>query len=336
MKSSGNHLQNHPVHCLELTEPQALRELVGELGHHLKIVGKNAGVDVSQRGTQILVRGPENACAQAIGVLEQLYALANAGHPLGPADVDQATRLLISEPDTVLLELFTDVLQVGSRGKKVHPRTPRQRTYIKAIRNHDIVFGTGPAGTGKTYLAMAMALSALSRDTCRRIVLCRPAVEAGENLGFLPGDLSEKVDPYLRPLHDALYDLLTFDRATRLVEKGIIEVAPLAFMRGRTLSDSFIILDEAQNTTPLQMKMFLTRMGLQSKLVITGDVTQVDLPPGQTSGLLHALGILRSVPGIATVEFLDTDIVRHPLVTEVVRAYEQHARSQSGRDSNHV
>ena len=221
-----------------------------------------------------------------------------------------------------MADIFLDTVLVTSRSRGIAPKGPGQKRYVQAIRTHDIVFGIGPAGTGKTYLAMAMAVGALAERRVKRIVLCRPAVEAGEKLGFLPGDLAEKVNPYLRPLYDALHDMMEDERAAALIERGTVEVAPLAFMRGRTLNDAFVILDEAQNTTTEQMKMFLTRLGFSSKAVITGDVTQTDLAPGKASGLLEAVKILDGIEGIAFCNFTDLDVVRHPLVQQVIRAYE--------------
>jgi len=227
----------------------------------------------------------------------------------------------LAEPTVQLLQLFRETIFVGQRKKRIYPRSLRQSHYFRSVEKHDLVFGVGPAGTGKTFLAMAMALSALLREDVKRIILCRPAVEAGEKLGFLPGDMLEKVNPYLRPLYDALFELMGAEKAERYIERKIIEVAPLAFMRGRTLSEAFVILDEAQNTTPEQMKMFLTRLGLGSKAVITGDPSQVDLPRNQQSGLKQALHILQDVSGISIVELTDADVVRHPLVSAIIRAY---------------
>ena len=255
-------------------------------------------------------------------LLAQLNALIEKKYPLGLEDVEQACKVLLSDPGADLRDIFLDTVYVTSRNRPVTPKGFAQKAYIDAIRRYDIVFGIGPAGTGKTYLAMAMAVAALVERRVKRIVLCRPAVEAGEKLGFLPGDLAEKVSPYLRPLYDALHDLMDMDRAQDLLERGTVEVAPLAFMRGRTLNDSFVILDEAQNTTTEQMKMFLTRLGFGSKAVVTGDATQIDLPAGKPSGMNEAREILREVEGIRFVEFSDRDVVRHPLVQEVVRAYE--------------
>jgi phosphate starvation-inducible PhoH-like protein len=318
---------------LAFPQPEALRELVGELGQNLKIVGRCLGVRVQQRADTLVVGGQDGSITLAADVLEQLYAVALAGHPLHGADVDQACRMISADPSVRLAELVQETIAVPGARKRIHPRSPRQRAYLQSVRTHDLTFGIGPAGTGKTYLAMAMAVSALFRDEVRRIVLCRPAVEAGEKLGYLPGDLAEKVNPYLRPLYDALNDLAGFDRAEKLVQKGVIEVAPLAFMRGRTLSESFVILDEAQNTTPEQMKMFLTRLGLGSRVVVTGDVTQIDLPVHQRSGLVDALHILDGVDGVAICGFDEADIVRHPLVSSIVKAYDRAAAAMPPRAS---
>ena len=306
--------------------------MAGELGRHLVLVGKATGARLSQRGSSIRVGGTPAAIDVAVAALEQLYALAGTGIHLTPIDVDQACRLLRADPQAKLLEYHADTVLVGTRKKAIYPRTPMQRAYIRAFSHHDVVFGLGPAGTGKTYLAMAVAVAALLKERVRRIVLCRPAVEAGEKLGFLPGDIAEKVNPYLRPLYDALYDMVDEERAGRLVERGVVEVAPLAFMRGRTLNDAFIILDEAQNATEEQMKMFLTRLGNESHAAVTGDLTQVDLPRGVRSGLAQATRILDGVDGIAMVRFTDADIVRHPLVSEIVRAYDRESTRRERPD----
>ena len=240
--------------------------------------------------------------------------------------MDYAIRILSSDRNAKLRDIFLDTVFISAHKRVITPKSVAQKAYIDAIRGYDIVFGIGPAGTGKTYLAMAMAVAELMKNSFSRIILTRPAVEAGEKLGFLPGDLAEKVNPYLRPLYDALHDMVDFDRARKLVERGTIEVAPLAFMRGRTLNDSFVILDEAQNTTTEQMKMFLTRLGYGSKAVITGDVTQVDLPAGKLSGLKEAQAILRDIPGIEFVTFTERDVVRHPLVQQIITAYERAER----------
>jgi phosphate starvation-inducible protein PhoH and related proteins len=317
---SGNDAAPYRL-TLTFDHAAALRELVGEVGRHLNIASRQLGVKLGQRGDQVHISGGGDAVREAADVLEQLYEVALSGHHLHGSDIDQACRMLRADPGTRLLDLYSDTLAIGVGKKRIHPRSIRQRAYLNAMRENDLVFGIGPAGTGKTYLAMAMALAALFRNDVRRIVLARPAVEAGEKLGFLPGDLTEKVNPYLRPLYDALHDLVGFERADRLIQKGVIEVAPLAFMRGRTLADSFVILDEAQNTTPAQMRMFLTRIGLGSHVVVTGDVTQIDLPERQKSGLVDVLELMPEVPDVSICSFTDADVVRHPLVSAIVRAY---------------
>lgn len=291
------------------------------VGQNLKILEKNTFVQFIQSGQKILIRGEQPKVEKAAGIFLQLLTMLEAGGTLHPAEIDQSSRMLMKESEVSLVALSKETIFVGYRKKRIYPRSLRQKEYFQAISKNDLVFGVGPAGTGKTYLAMAMALSALVKEDVKRIILCRPAVEAGEKLGFLPGDLVEKVNPYLRPLYDALFDLFGLEKAERLIERGIVEVAPLAFMRGRTLSDAFVILDEAQNTTPEQMKMFLTRIGVGSKAVVTGDPSQVDLPRNQTSGLRQALRLLQSVQGIAIVELTDADVVRHPLVSAIIRAY---------------
>jgi len=264
-------------------------------------------------------------------VLEQLYGVLRGGDPVGARDVQEAIRMLAAEPQTDLRDIYEDVLaDVGAR-RRISAKTLAQRHYVDLMRKRDVVFAVGPAGTGKTYLAMAMAIAALNRHEVARVVLTRPAVEAGEKLGYLPGTMAEKVNPYLRPLYDALGDMMDFEKTVRLMERGVIEVAPLAFMRGRTLNDAFVILDEAQNTTSEQMKMFLTRLGFESKAVVTGDVTQTDLPADKTSGLVEALSLLRGVEGIGFMEFSERDVVRHPLVQAIIRAYDR--RRAPGGDS---
>ena len=307
--------------ALEFETPDTLREVVGELGKHLKLVSDVMAVDVAQRGQSLTVRGEEQAVEQAASLLEQFEAIASTGYNLTARDVEQAARLLLAEPHTDLIGLFSDTIHLGVGKQRIHPRTLTQRMYVNAIRGNDLVFGVGPAGTGKTYLAMAMALGALFRNEVKRIIISRPAVEAVEKLGFLPGDMVEKVDPYLRPMYDALYDLVDGERANRLLDKGIIEVAPIAFMRGRTLADAFVILDEAQNTTAEQMKMFLTRLGMSSRAVVTGDPSQIDLPRGATSGLVNAVQVLQDVKGIEMTRFSAVDVVRHPLVARIIEAY---------------
>ena len=294
---------------------------MGELGKHLKLVSEVMAVEVTQRGQALTLQGDEASVDRAAAALEQFEAIASTGYNLNARDVEQAARLLLAEPHTDLIGLFSDTIHIGVGKQRIHPRTLTQRMYVNAIRGNDLVFGIGPAGTGKTYLAMAMALGALFRNEVKRIIISRPAVEAGEKLGFLPGDMVEKVDPYLRPMYDALYDLVDGERANRLLDKGIIEVAPIAFMRGRTLADAFVILDEAQNTTAEQMKMFLTRLGMSSRAVVTGDPSQIDLPRGATSGLVHAVKVLEGVKGIEMTRFSAVDVVRHPLVARIIEAY---------------
>lgn len=306
-----------------------LRELVGEFGAHLKLVERTFSVPVSQRGGTITV-GPGADAADALDALYQLHGLVRSGHTLNASDVEHALRILRRDPDADLQGYFRDTVVVTTTGRPINPRTSGQQRYLQILRRHDVVFGVGPAGTGKTYLAVAFAAAALLKGEVKRIVLTRPAVEAGEKLGFLPGDLNEKVDPYLRPLYDALYEMLGAERTARLLEKQIIEVAPLAFMRGRTLSEACVILDEGQNTTVEQMKMFLTRLGERSRMIITGDDTQVDLPRGARSGLEHALRVLDGVASVGVVRFGAEDVVRHPLVAEIVDAYEREGLREAG------
>jgi phosphate starvation-inducible protein PhoH and related proteins len=279
-------------------------------------------ITILLRGNRLTIEGEDPNVAQARAVVDELAELVEGGHEIGPGTVDAVIAALDQAED--LREVFEDVVW-RHRGKKISPKTVNQKRYVDAMRGHTVTFAIGPAGTGKTYLAMALAVASLSDREVGRIILTRPAVEAGERLGFLPGDMLAKVDPYLRPLYDALYDMLDPDRLAAYMEKGTIEVAPLAFMRGRTLNDSFIILDEAQNTSPEQMQMFLTRLGFGSKMVVTGDDTQVDLPREQASGLIHVREILRPVEGIEFVEFGNRDVVRHALVQRIVEAYKQHA-----------
>jgi phosphate starvation-inducible PhoH-like protein len=279
-------------------------------------------ITLALRGNRLTIEGDDPNVAQARAVVDGLTELVEGGHEIGPSTVDAVLAALDQAED--LREVFEDVVW-RHRGKKISPKTVMQKRYVDAIRRHTVTFSIGPAGTGKTYLAMALAVAALSDREVGRIILTRPAVEAGERLGFLPGDMLAKVDPYLRPLFDALYDMLDPDRLAAYMEKGTIEVAPLAFMRGRTLNDSFIILDEAQNTSPEQMQMFLTRLGFGSKVVVTGDVTQIDLPREQASGLIQVQDILGSIDGIAFIRFGHEDVVRHKLVQRIVEAYKLHA-----------
>ena len=308
------------------------RQLFGEHNINLQRLADILDIRINTRGTSVFLEGERALAELAHNLLSQLYGLLAEGYPLHPNDIEYAARMLSSNDRLNLKDIFLDTVYITAKKSVVTPKTPSQKAYIEAIRTHDIVFGIGPAGTGKTYLAMAMAVAAFSKGQVSRIILTRPAVEAGETLGFLPGDLAEKVDPYLRPLYDALHDMMRFEKVSALMEKGGIEVAPIAFMRGRTLNDSFIILDEAQNTTSEQMKMFLTRIGFNSKAVITGDITQIDLPPERTSGLIETKNILQDIEGIKFVFFSKQDVVRHRLVQEIIRAYEDlDARKRGGK-----
>lgn len=290
------------------------------------MVEKSLNVSISVRGNKLLLQGDEERVAQADRLIQEIRTVNKSGYLLKPEDVAYAVKSLGEGRAVSLTELFSGSIPVAAKKRFIIPKTQTQREYIDAINKYDITFGIGPAGTGKTYLAMAMAIAAYLAKQVSRIVLVRPAVEAGEKLGFLPGDIAEKVSPYLRPLYDALYDMMDIEKASKLIERGTIEIAPLAFMRGRTLNDSFIILDEAQNTTSEQMKMYLTRLGFGSKTVITGDVTQIDLPSGRSSGLIEALRILKDVEDIRTIHFSQNDVVRHRLVQEIVVAYERYEK----------
>jgi len=322
---------------LTLPDHELMRTLCGEHNAHLKLMEEKIGLSVNVRGNALLLQGCDWEVELADRVLIQLYELLKANYPVYLNDVDYAIRILSADKSVDLKKIFMDEVYISSKKKIITPKSINQKEYVERIRKCDIVFGIGPAGTGKTYLAMAMAISSLLKKEVNRLVLTRPAVEAGEHLGFLPGDLVEKVNPYLRPLYDALHDMVDFENASRLLEQGVIEVAPLAFMRGRTLNDSFVILDEAQNVTSEQMKMFLTRLGFSSKAVITGDVTQTDLPNGKTSGLIEANKILKEIKGIQFVYFSREDVVRHPLVQEIIDAYEKvesRKRSNDGQRGN--
>ena len=308
---------------LTLPDNHLAMELFGEQNQNLTRVAEAAGVTLQVRGNTVFIRGDSIGVELAQNILNQLYGLLKEGYPLYPNDVDYAANVLARDHTVRLKDIFMDTVYVTAKKRTVTPKSPMQKSYIDAIRNYDIVFGIGPAGTGKTYLAMAMAVAALTKKQVNRIVLTRPAVEAGEALGFLPGDLAEKVNPYLRPLYDALHDMMSFEKASNMMQQGVIEVAPLAFMRGRTLNDAFVILDEAQNSTSEQMKMFLTRIGFNSKAVITGDVTQSDLPKNRASGLIEAREILSDIEGIEFIYFSKRDVVRHKLVQKIINAYEK-------------
>ncbi len=299
-----------------------IEQLFGAHDSHLTAFEELFGVQVRTDGNQLLVDGEARAVDAVERTVRQLSALVGDGYQLSADDVRQAAQLVMQDATVRLRDYFAKTTVKASSKRQVAPKSLNQRRYLEAIDRHDVVFGVGPAGTGKTYLAMAQAVAYLTAKKVTRIILTRPAVEAGERLGFLPGDMQEKVDPYLRPLYDALYDMLDLDRVDRLLDRRTIEIAPLAFMRGRTLNDAFVILDEAQNTTAEQMKMFLTRLGFGSKAVVTGDITQIDLPAERVSGLVEVLRILEHVDGIAFTRFDDRDVVRHPLVRRIVRAYE--------------
>jgi phosphate starvation-inducible PhoH-like protein len=304
-----------------------IETLYGAHDANLKHIESLLDVEIRTQGDELIVEGQTGDEQRVERIFDQLVALMQSGYTLANGDVKRAADLLADNPDIDLGDYFLRGGQKQPQGtrRRVAPKSPNQRRYLESIEAHDIVFGVGPAGTGKTYLAMAQAVSYLMAKKVSRIILARPAVEAGEKLGFLPGDLQEKVNPYLRPLYDALYDMMETERASRLVERGTIEVAPLAFMRGRTLNDAFVILDEAQNTTPEQMKMFLTRLGFGSKAVVTGDITQIDLPNPRASGLVEALKIVRDIEGIGIIYFDEKDVVRHRLVQQIVKAYDAFA-----------
>ncbi len=315
---------------LKLREGTNTAALFGHHDRHLKLIEHELGVRLSARGEELTLDGLPEAVRQAERILVELASLTNEGIVLQAEDVTYALSALRQSPEASLRDALGNAATIVTKKRFVGPKSPTQKTYIDAIEQHDIVIAIGPAGTGKTYLAMAMAVSALMKKEVSRIILVRPAVEAGEKLGFLPGDIYEKVNPYLRPLYDALFDMMDMERANRLIERGDIEIAPLAFMRGRTLNDSFVILDEAQNATAEQMKMFLTRMGFHSKVVVTGDITQVDLPNDRRSGLIEVKEILRDINGIEFVYFDEKDVVRHRLVQDIIKAYDRHRSTNNG------
>ncbi|RME66992.1 MAG: PhoH family protein [Nitrospirae bacterium] len=305
-----------------LSPSEASEFFFNQIGETLRVLEESLGVVISARGDKLFIKGPVAEAHEAERIIEQMKALRKRGQAMTKEEVEGALLAMRSGEATDIEETRRFNISVPSKKRFIVPKTETQRRYIEAIRRSDIVFGIGPAGTGKTYLAMAMAINALMNKKVSRIVLARPAVEAGERLGFLPGDMYEKVHPYLRPLYDALFEMMDLDRAQRFIEKGVIEIAPLAYMRGRTLNDAFVILDEAQNTTTEQMKMYLTRLGFNSKTVITGDITQIDLPQDRPSGLVQAMEILQGISGIEFVYFSKQDVVRHPLVQEIIKAYE--------------
>lgn len=323
---TGSSGSDHEHMVLSFEDNKLATQLFGQFDEHLAMLEQKTGVEAVARGNMVDLRGAGDAIQQARIALEHLYDRLETGAAVERGDVEGAIRMAAadSQPSLPTLEKSgrLSMAQIGTRKKVVQARTPTQDAYIRAMDRCELVFGTGPAGTGKTYLAVAYAASLLERDAIDRIILSRPAVEAGERLGFLPGDMKEKVDPYLRPLYDALYDMMPGDKVERAISSGVIEIAPLAFMRGRTLSNAAVILDEAQNTTPMQMKMFLTRLGENSRMIVTGDPSQIDLPSGQRSGLVQALSILSGIEDIATISFSAADVVRHRLVAEIVEAYD--------------
>ena len=316
---------------LAFDDPEALQALCGTNNTRLKLIERTAGAQIHLRGNEITIDGDDDVVRVVRSALEQLYGFARKGKHLASDDVVRAVKVLSADSGAELAPIFTDTVLVPRAGRPIAPKGANQKQYVDQVRANDIVFGVGPAGTGKTYLAVALAVRALLDKQVRRIVLTRPAVEAGEKLGFLPGTLEEKVSPYVRPLYDALGDMLDVDKVQKMMADDVIEVAPLAFMRGRTLNDAFVILDEAQNTSVEQMKMFLTRLGFGAKAVVTGDPSQTDLPRGQPSGLRDALHLLEGIRGIGVTRFTDTDVVRHPLVAEIIRAYDARDRARSER-----
>jgi phosphate starvation-inducible PhoH-like protein len=311
------------THRITLAADTDLLPLLGRNDEHLRMLESQLALRIVARGAEITLKGDEQQVHRGARVLEELQARVAAGLPVQASDVRAALRLVSDEATADVRGVLLDAIPVPSRKKAITPKTATQKRYVDAIRSRDVVIAIGPAGTGKSYLAMAMAVSAMTRREVSRIILTRPAVEAGERLGFLPGDMYEKVHPYLRPLYDALYDMMEPDKVTTLTERGAIEIAPLAYMRGRTLNDAFIVLDEAQNTTSEQMKMFLTRLGFNSRMVITGDITQVDLPSSRASGLIEIQAILKAVAPIEFVYFTEKDVVRHELVSEIIKAYDE-------------
>jgi phosphate starvation-inducible PhoH-like protein len=306
-----------------ILDEKGIQTLFGNHDENLRIIEDEFNVRVSARGSEVHVAGEPGPVAAVEKLLGEIQQLIRDGYPMKKSDVLTGVRVLRDKPDTNIVDFFTDDAIQPSLRRVVSPRNMAQKLYLQSIQDFDIVFGVGPAGTGKTFLAVAAAAAAMAEKSIKRIILCRPAVEAGERLGFLPGDIAEKINPYLRPLYDSLYDIIGIEKVEKLLERNVIEIAPLAFMRGRTLNDSFIILDEAQNTTPEQMKMFLTRLGFGSKAVVTGDITQVDLPDGKKSGLREVRRILEHIEGVRFFDFSDRDVVRHPLVAKIVTAYDK-------------
>ncbi len=320
----------HEERRIKLSDAQAAVAIFGHSDEHLRLIGENFASRIVSRGDEVVITGSRAEVELLTKLFHELLFLYRQGNQITAHDVRYSVRMVKEGREENLHQMFADTVLVTARGRHIKPKTLGQRLYLEAIRNSFITIGIGPAGTGKTYLAVAMAVFSLKNKEVERIILTRPAVEAGEKLGFLPGDLQEKVDPYLRPLYDAMYDILGVDTVQKYMAKNIIEVAPLAYMRGRTLDDSFIILDEAQNTTPEQMKMFLTRLGFGSKMVVTGDITQVDLPQGNSSGLKHAQAVLDGIRGIEAIFLNESDVVRHEIVGRIIKAYERYEASNPG------
>ncbi|SHK14841.1 PhoH family protein [Tepidibacter formicigenes] len=318
---------------MEIEDEVFARELFGNFDQNIKIIEDNLNINIVLRDGNVVLIGEEKNINLAQRLMKELNGLVKKGNSLNKQNISYSINLLFEGTEEKMQELTEDIIAFTTKGKAIQPKTLGQKEYIKQIKNNDITFGIGPAGTGKTYLAVAMAVKAFKRDEVSRIILTRPAVEAGETLGFLPGDLKDKIDPYLRPLYDALFEILGGEKFNKHMERGLIEVAPLAFMRGRTLDNAFIILDEAQNTTPEQMKMFLTRLGFGSKAVVTGDITQTDLPTNKKSGLLHAKEVLKDIKGISIVTLTEKDVVRHELVQRIIRAYEKFEKKQEYKKS---
>jgi phosphate starvation-inducible PhoH-like protein len=315
---------------LDFDDPRLANTLFGPQGQNLRSLEELSGLRIQSRGSRISLDGDSASQALVAHLLFQLYGLLKSGRQVHPNDIEHAYNMLSRDPSLDVSQVFKDSIYINGPRRNIAPKSLNQRAYVTALREAAIVFGVGPAGTGKTYLAVAAALSMLLSKKVKRLILTRPAVEAGERLGFLPGDMAEKVNPYLRPLYDALHDMLDFEKVAEMMESGLIEVAPLAFMRGRTLNDAFIILDEAQNTTPEQMKMFLTRLGFGSRMAVTGDITQIDLPVNGSaprSGLVHALAVLQGVEDIKRIYFTKEDVIRHPLVGRIVEAYDKKEHS---------
>lgn len=322
---------NQSEASIQINNFQHIMELFGSFDENVKMIEESLGVNIIARGNELKIHGNEDRVKHAEKLINNLLEMVSRGEKLNAQNISYSIGLIMAGEEEKIIDLVNEVICVTHKGKQIKSKTLGQKLYVEAMGKNDIVFGIGPAGTGKTYLAIAMAVRAMRNREITRIILTRPAVEAGEKLGFLPGDLQDKVDPYLRPLYDALYDILGSETYLKYRERGVIEVAPLAYMRGRTLDDSFIILDEAQNTTPEQMKMFLTRMGFGSKIVVTGDITQIDLPSGKSSGLVEATKILRGIKGIEIINLTEKDVVRHSLVQKIILAYEKHHDKKGNR-----